>query len=418
MFRRHELMVAFRYLKIKSNEGFVTLVALFSLLGIAIGVMVLIVTMSVMNGFREELLSKVIGFNGHMLYQPAGGRMGDYDDAVAKLKQIDNVTQVLPIIEGHALATFGSYSVPALVRGVRADDLRQMNLISGNIKLGSLDKFGHGDNDIIIGKRLADKYDLALGDLVTLVSPRGRVTPFGTVPRIASYQITAIFEVGEYNYDTSYFFMPLIQAQSYFQYDDQVGALEIILSHPDMITKMFPAVQQVTRQIGPGGRLIDWRIMNQSFFNALQVERNVMFIILSFIILVAVFNIISTMIMMVKNKTRDVAILRTMGVTSGSIMRIFFIVGSCIGVLGTLLGTLLGLSIAYNVQPIMDFIEKWTGLSLWEGEIRFLSEVPSIVEPWEVMIVVFVALGLSFFATLLPAWRAAKLDPVQSLRYE
>ncbi|VAW04992.1 Lipoprotein releasing system transmembrane protein LolC/LolE [hydrothermal vent metagenome] len=411
-------MVAMRYLKIRSNEGFVTLVALFSLLGIAIGVMVLIVTMSVMNGFREELLSKVIGFNGHMLYQPAGGRMDDYDDAVARLKQIDNVVKVLPIIEGNALATFGSYSVPALVRGVRADDLKQMTLISENIRSGTLDDYGQGENDIIIGQRLADKYNLSLGDLVTLVTPRGRVTPFGTVPRIASYQIRAVFEVGEYNYDTSYFFMPLKQAQNYFQYGDQAGALEIILTHPDMITEMFAEVQEVTRQIGSGGRLIDWRILNQSFFNALQVERNVMFIILSFIILVAVFNIISTMIMMVKNKTRDVAILRTMGVTSGSIMRIFFIVGSCIGVIGTLLGTLAGLSIAYNVQPIMDFIERTTGLSLWEGEVRFLSEVPSIVETQEVMIVVFVALGLSFFATLLPAWRAAKLDPVKSLRYE
>ncbi len=418
MFRTHEWMVAMRYLKIRSNEGFVTLVALFSLLGIAIGVMVLIVTMSVMNGFREELLSKVIGFNGHMLYQPAGGRMGDYDDAVARLKQIDNVVKVLPIIEGNALATFGSYSVPALVRGVRPDDIKQMTLISDNIRSGTLDDFGQGDNDIIIGQRLADKYGLSLGDLVTLVTPRGRVTPFGTVPRIASYQIRAIFEVGEYNYDTSYFFMPLKQAQNYFQYGDQAGALEIILTHPDMITEMYAEVQQATRQISPGGRLIDWRILNQSFFNALQVERNVMFIILSFIILVAVFNIISTMIMMVKNKTRDVAILRTMGVTSGSIMRIFFIVGSCIGVLGTLLGTLAGLAIAKNVQPIMDFIERTTGLSLWEGEIRFLSEVPSIVETREVMIVVFVALGLSFFATLLPAWRAAKLDPVKSLRYE
>lgn len=418
MFNAHERMVAFRYLKIRSNEGFVTLVALFSLLGIAIGVMVLIVTMSVMNGFREELLSKVIGFNGHMLYQPAGGKMSNYDDAVTRLKKIDNVVKVLPIIEGHALATFGSYSVPALVRGVRADDLRQMNLISDNIRDGSLDEFGAGENDIIIGKRLADKYNLAPGDLVTLVTPRGRITPFGTVPRIASYEIIAVFEVGEYNYDTGYFFMPLAQAQTYFQYDDQVGALEISLTHPDMITEIFPQLEQATRAISRGGRLIDWRVLNSSFFNALQVERNVMFIILSFIILVAVFNIVSTMIMMVKNKTRDVAILRTMGVTSSSIMRIFFIVGSCIGVLGTALGTLMGLAIALNIQAILDFIERMTGLSLWEGEVRFLSEVPAIVETSEVLIVIFVALGLSFLATLLPAWRAAKVDPVQSLRYE
>ncbi|MCF6196203.1 MAG: lipoprotein-releasing ABC transporter permease subunit [Emcibacter sp.] len=418
MFSAHERMVAFRYLKIRSNEGFVTLVALFSLLGIAIGVMVLIVTMSVMNGFREELLSKVIGFNGHMLYQPLGGKMSDYDDAVTRLKKINNVVKVLPIIEGHALATFGSNSVPALVRGVRAGDLKQMTLISDNIKQGTLTNFGAGENDIIIGIRLAEKYNLTVGDLVTLVTPRGRITPFGTMPRIASYKIGAVFEVGEYNYDTNYFFMPLAQAQSYFQYGDQVGALEIILTHPDMTTEMFPVVDQATRQFENGGRLIDWRVLNSSFFNALQVERNVMFIILSFIILVAVFNIISTMIMMVKNKTRDVAILRTMGVSSSSIMRIFFMVGACIGVLGTFLGTMLGLAIAYNVQPILDFIERMTGLSLWEGEVRFLSEVPAIVEGKEVMIVVIVALGLSFLATLLPAWRAAKVDPVQSLRYE
>ncbi|PHZ85332.1 lipoprotein-releasing ABC transporter permease subunit [Paremcibacter congregatus] len=418
MFRAHEWMVAFRYLKVRSNEGFVTLVALFSLLGIAIGVMVLIVTMSVMNGFREELLSKVIGFNGHMLYQPVGGRMNDYDDAVAHLKKVDHVVKVLPIVEGHALATFGSYSVPALVRGVKPEDIRHMPLIADNIKVGDLNDFGTGDNDILIGKRLADKYGLSPGDLVTLVTPRGRVTPFGTVPRIANYQIRAIFEVGEYNYDTGYFFLPLKAAQSYFQYDDQVAALEISLTHPDMITELYPVVQQAMREISPGGRLVDWRVLNQSFFNALQVERNVMFIILSFIILVAVFNIISTMIMMVKNKTRDVAILRTMGVTSASIMRIFFIVGSCIGMVGTLLGTICGLAIAYNVQEILNFIERMTGLSLWEGEVRFLSEVPAIVEPTEVTIVILVSLGMSFFATLLPAWRAAKVDPVKSLRYE
>ena len=418
MFSAHERMVAFRYLKIRSNEGFVTLVALFSLLGIAIGVMVLIVTMSVMNGFREELLSKVIGFNGHMLYQPLGGKMSDYDDAVTRLKKIDNVVKVLPIIEGNALATFGSNSVPALVRGIRPGDLKQMTLISDNIRQGTLDNFGAGENDIIIGIRLAEKYNLTVGDLVTLVTPRGRITPFGTMPRIASYKIGAVFEVGEYNYDTNYFFMPLAQAQTYFQYGDQVGALEIILTHPDMTTEMFPVVDQVARQFENGGRLIDWRMLNSSFFNALQVERNVMFIILSFIILVAVFNVISTMIMMVKNKTRDVAILRTMGVSSSSIMRIFFMVGACIGILGTFLGTMLGLAIAYNVQPILDFIERMTGLSLWEGEVRFLSEVPAIVEGKEVMIVVIMALGLSFLATLLPAWRAAKVDPVQSLRYE
>lgn len=418
MFRTHEWMVAFRYLKRKSNERFVNLVAALSFLGIAIGVMVLIVTMSVMNGFREELLSKVIGFNGHMLYQPVGGRMSDYDAVADQLRALPDVTQVAPILEGHALATFGSYQSPAVVRGIAPKEIRAQKLIADNITLGSLENFGAGDNDIIIGQRLADKYGLEVDSLITLITPKGRITPMGTMPRISSYQVVAIFEVGEYNYDSSYFFMPLAQAQKYFQYRGEVAALEISLSDPDLAAEYTPVIEQKISEMGLSGRIVDWRILNKGFFNALQVERNVMFIILSFIILIAVFNIISTMIMMVKDKTRDIAILRTIGVSSASILRIFLLVGSWIGMTGTLAGSALGIFLAKNIDGLVKMVENITGASLWDSEVRFLLEVPAIVETDEVITVCIVALSLSFVAALIPAWRAAKIDPVESLRYE
>jgi len=418
MFRTHEWMVAFRYLRRKSNERFVNLVATLSFLGIAIGVMVLIVTMSVMNGFREELLSKVIGFNGHMLYQPAGGRMDNYDHVSAQLRQLPEVVQVAPILEGHALATFGSYQSPAVVRGISPEEIRKQKLIAENITQGDLKDFGAGDNDIIVGQRLADKYGLEVGSLVTLITPKGRITPMGTMPRIASYVIAAIFEVGEYNYDSGYFFMPLDQAQKYFQYRGEVAALEITLSDPDLASEYTPMIDQTITELGLSGRIVDWRILNKSFFNALQVERNVMFIILSFIILIAVFNIISTMIMMVKDKTRDIAILRTIGVTSASILRIFLIAGAWIGITGTLFGSALGILLAENIDGLVKLVENITGTSLWDSEVRFLLEVPAIVQTGEVITVCIVALSLSFLAALIPAWRAARIDPVESLRYE
>jgi len=418
MFRAFEWQLALRYMHLRSQEGFVTLIAIFSAVGIMLGVATLIVTLAVMNGFREELLGKVIGFNGHMLFQPYGGKMSDYDEAVAQLKTVDNVIQVSPIIEGQALATFGDYGSGALVRGVRPEDIRKQPLIAGNIVDGTLDDFGAGDNDIIVGRRLADKYGLQIGSLVTLITPKGRVTPFGTVPRLSSYNIRAIFEVGEYNYDSGYFFMPLAQAQSYFQYDDQVAALEITLNDAELISQMYPVVQNKIVDIGLGGRLVDWRILNQSFFQALEIDRNVSFIILTMIILVATFNVISTMIMMVRSKTRDIAILRTMGAGRASIMRAFFIAGSSIGVTGTALGLGLGILIVNFVQELVEFAGKITGTNIWDAEIRFISEVPTSMQLDEVILVLVVSLALSFIATIFPAFRAANIDPVKALRYE
>lgn len=418
MFRNYEWKVALKYLSVKGHDGFVTVIALFSLFGIFLGVGALIVTMSVMGGFREELLSKVIGFNGHVLYQPFGGKMEGYDEATVKLSTVQNVVKVRPIIEGQALAMVGEYGTFALVRGVKADDLRTQDLVSSNIVTGSLDKFGDGENDIVIGQRLAERYGLEIGGDVTLMSPKGRVTAFGTVPRIQQFTIVAIFEVGEFNYDSSYFFVPLAAAQTYFQFGDQVSALEVTLTHADMVGEVYPELSQRIVDAGLAGRVIDWQQLNRAFFNALQIEKNAMFIILSLIILVAVFNVISTMIMLVKSKTRDIAVLRTMGASRSSITRIFFIIGSSIGFLGTFFGVVGGIYLANHLQWVADLIESLTGATLWDAETRFITEIPSKVDNAEVIAVTVVALTLSLIATIFPAIRAANTDPVKALKYE
>lgn len=418
MFRNYEWKVALKYLSIRGHDGFVTVIALFSLFGIFLGVGALIVTMSVMGGFREELLGKVIGFNGHVLYQPFGGEMENYDEAAADLSKVENVVKVRPILEGQALAMMGENGTFALVRGIKPEDLRSQELVSSNIVTGSLDTFGDGDNDIVIGQRLAERYGLEVGSEITLMSPKGRVTAFGTVPRIQQFIISAIFEVGEYNYDSSYFFVPLPAAQTYFQYGEQVGALEVTLTHADMVREVYPLLAQRIVDAGLAGRIIDWQQLNQAFFNALQIERNAMFIILSLIILVAVFNVISTMIMLVKSKTRDIAVLRTIGASRSSITRIFFIIGSSIGFIGTFLGVVGGIYLANNLQWVVDLIEAITGTSVWDAETRFITEIPSQVDNAEVIAVTVVALTLSLLATIFPAIRASNTDPVKALKYE
>jgi len=418
MFRNYEWKVALKYLSVRGHDGFVTVIALFSLFGIFLGVGALVVTMSVMGGFREELLGKVIGFNGHVLYQPFGGKMSDYDAAAAEVSTVKNVVRVRPILEGQAMAMMGDYGTFALVRGIKAEDIRSQDLIASNIVLGNLDKFGDGENDIVIGQRLAEKYGLEIGSDVTLMSPKGRITAFGTAPRIQQFSVIAIFEVGEYNYDSNYFFVPLAAAQTYFQYGDQVGALEVTLTHADMVNETYPALSQRIVDAGLAGRVIDWQQLNRAFFNALQIERNAMFIILSLIILVAVFNVISTMIMLVKSKTRDIAVLRTMGASRTSITRIFFIIGSSIGVLGTFFGVIGGVYLANHLQWVADLIEKMTGATLWDAETRFITEIPSKVDNSEVIAVTVVALSLSLLATIFPALKAANTDPVKALKYE
>ncbi|SOD94147.1 lipoprotein-releasing ABC transporter permease subunit [Caenispirillum bisanense] len=413
VFSAFERMMAFRYLRARRREGFVSVIAGFSLLGIALGVATLIIVMAVMNGFRQELLTRILGLNGHVTVFSNGPNFFDYEGAAGEIRGLPGVVAVTPMIEGQVMATANGQSGGAIVRGAAMENLAQRKIIADNIVQGSLADLG--DEKILIGQRMAEKYGLRLGDKLSLISPKGNVTAFGTVPRVRGYEVGAIFNVGMYEYDSSFVFMPLAAAQVYFQQPEAVTHLEVVLDNAD---RTESAMAAIAGELGPGYRLFDWRRTNSSFFNALQVERNVMFLILTLIILVAAFNIISGLIMLVKDKGRDIAILRTMGASRGSVMRIFFMAGASVGVAGTLGGLGLGVAFAANIEEIRQFLQSLTGTELFSAEIYFLAHMPAEMDWNEVLSVVLMALGLSFGATIYPSWRAARLDPVEALRYE
>ncbi|MCA1939538.1 MAG: lipoprotein-releasing ABC transporter permease subunit [Caenispirillum bisanense] len=413
VFSAFERMMAFRYLRARRREGFVSVIAGFSLLGIALGVATLIIVMAVMNGFRQELLTRILGLNGHVTVFSNGPNFFDYEGAAGEIRGLPGVVAVTPMIEGQVMATANGQSGGAIVRGAAMETLAQRKIIADNIVQGSLADLG--DEKILIGQRMAEKYGLRLGDKLSLISPKGNVTAFGTVPRVRGYEVGAIFNVGMYEYDSSFVFMPLAAAQVYFQQPEAVTHLEVVLDNAD---RTESAMTAIAGDLGPGYRLFDWRRTNSSFFNALQVERNVMFLILTLIILVAAFNIISGLIMLVKDKGRDIAILRTMGASRGSVMRIFFMAGASVGVAGTLGGLGLGVAFAANIEEIRQFLQSLTGTELFSAEIYFLAHMPAEMDWNEVLSVVLMALGLSFGATIYPSWRAARLDPVEALRYE
>ncbi len=376
MFSAFEWMVAMRYLRARRQEGFISVIAWFSLLGITLGVATLIIVMAVMNGFRHELLGRILGLNGHLsIYGPAAG-ISDFDAVSGAVKGVPGVTMVNPMIEGQVMVTANGVAGGAVVRGLRPDDLRSRPILANNIIAGTLDDF-EGDDAAVIGARMAERMGLSLGDRITLISPKGNVTAFGTVPRLRGYRVAAIFDVGMYEYDSGFVFIPLELAQTYFRLPNAVTALEIFAESPDLAINLAQEIRDVA---GGAGRLRDWQQTNASFFNALQVERNVMFLILTLIIVVAAFNIISSLIMLVKDKGRDIAILRTMGATRGMIMRIFLISGASIGVIGTCLGGLLGWLFAHNIEAIRQGIQTLTGTELFAAEIYFLSRLPAKVE--------------------------------------
>ncbi len=414
MFKAFEWMMAARYLRARRREGFVSVIAWFSLLGIALGVATLIIVMSVMNGFREELLSRILGINGHINVYGQQREIADYPTLAEQLAKIDGVKTVTPMIEGQVMATGNGASSGAMVRGLSPEDFQKRTLLNDSIQAGSFKLFEQGEG-IIIGSRLANKLGLWVGDKITLISPKGNVTAFGTVPRMRAYTIAATFDVGMYEYDSSFVFMPLTAAQNYFRVNG-VNYLEVMTPSAEEADEVTANIQYTMGRYGLNP--VDWKRTNASFFNALQVERNVMFMILTLIIIVAAFNIISGLIMLVKDKGKDIAILRTMGASRGSIMRIFFISGASVGVFGTFGGFILGLAFAENIETIRRWIEKLSGNDLFAAEIYFLSKLPAIVDYGEVGLVVGMGLGLSFLATLYPSWRAARLDPVEALRYE
>lgn len=409
-----ERFVAFRYLKPRRKEGFVSVIAILSLLGIAIGVAILIIVMAVMNGFREELINRVLGLNGHLGVYGFGKPLEDYDDLLGDLRMVDGVVRVSPIIEGQALISHEGAAIGAAVRGIEAEDFLARPSIAEKIQIGDHADFS-GTDVIAIGIRMAQRLNIRLGDSLTLISPSGNAGPFGVQPRMRAYEVAAIFEAGMYEYDSGFVYMPIEAAQIFYRMPDQVSALEVFVENPDDLSRAQRALWPV---VDGRARLWDWQQSNASFFTALQVERNVMFLILTLIIVVAAFNIISGLVILVKNKGPDIAILRTMGATRGTVMRIFFLTGSTIGVAGTICGFLLGVLFTANINTIQGWVAAATGTDVWNPEIRFLTEMPARMEWEEVVAVTIMSLVLSFCATLYPAWSAARLDPVEALRNE
>jgi lipoprotein-releasing system permease protein len=413
-FSAFEWMLSLRYLRARRKEGFISVIAGFSFLGIMLGVATLIIVMAVMNGFRQELLSKILGLNGHLLIQPLEQPLTDFADVSARVSKVNGVYLAAPLVEGQALASSPFNASGVVVRGMRGGDLAKLTQVSKNIKQGTLDGFDDGQG-IAIGSRLAEQLSVRAGDNLTLVAPRGAVTPMGTTPRIKAYKIAAVFEIGMSEYDSAFVFMPLTEAQAYFNRSGDVTAIEVYTNDPDNIDNFRKAVTEAAaRPI----YMVDWRQRNATFFNALQVERNVMFLILTLIVLVAALNIVSGLIMLVKDKSSDIAILRTMGATQGAIMRVFLITGASIGVVGTLVGFLLGTVVCLNIEEIRRFLSWLTNTELFSPELYFLSQLPADMNVKETTAVLIMALGLSLLATLYPSWRAARLDPVEALRYE
>ncbi len=413
MFGALERMIAFRYLRARRQEGFISVIAIFSLTGIALGVATLIVVLAVMNGFRAELLGRILGVNGHMNVYALQGPLTDYEPLAEQIKNLPGIVSATPIIEGQVMATAGAQASGAMVRGLAADDLKAQKLISEHLSPDAFTNFN--GNSVILGSRLAEKLGVRIGGTVTLISPQGSATVFGTVPRIKTYKLAGTFNVGMFEFDNSIIIMPMDTAQTFFNIDKAVTSLEVMVADPDKIRSYD---LEVYNALAGKAKIYDWQQSNLSFFNAVQIERNVMFLILTLIILVAAFNIVSSMIMMVKDKGRDIAILRTMGAKRGSILRIFILAGASVGVIGTVIGFVLGVEFALHIEAIRRFIQAIIGTDLFSAEIYFLTQIPARVDPWEVGTVVGMAFGLSLLATIYPAWRAAKLDPVEALRYE
>jgi len=413
-FAPFEWMLSLRYLRARRREGFISVIAGFSFVGIMLGVATLIIVMAVMNGFRKELLDKILGLNGHLLIQPLESPLTDWEVVTERISRVDGVVLIAPMVEGQALAASPFNGSGVLVRGMRAADLSVLPSIAGRIKQGSLAGFDSGQG-IMIGRRLADQLSVRAGDGITLVAPKGAVTPMGMMPRTKAYRVAAVFEIGMSEYDLTFVFMPLAEAQAYFNRNADVTALEVYVDNPDKVDYYRKVIAEAA---GRPIFMVDWRQRNATFFGALQVERNVMFLILTLIVLVAALNIVSGLIMLVKDKGPAIAILRTMGASQGSILRVFLITGASIGVVGTFVGLMLALLVCLNIESIRQFLSWFTGTTLFDPALYFLSRLPAEVDVRETTAVVVMALTLSLLATLYPSWRAARLDPVEALRYE
>lgn len=414
MYSPFELMIAMRYLRARKAEGFVSVIAAFSFIGIMIGVATLIIVMSVMNGFHIQLVDRIIGLNGHLNVYVSGGPLQNYWPLLTDIQKTQGVVSAAPVIEGQVLVTSKGQATGAMARGFTLDYFEHKPLLKSSITEGSIADFH--DNNVAVGVKMAERFGLKIGDTITLLSPNGKSSPFGTIPRTAQYRVAVIFDVGMYEYNAGYVFMPLNTAQNFFQMPpDTVSLIEVTSKNADQVDQLKETLAPIIH--GRAG-LYDWRESNSSFFSAVEVERNVMFIILMLIILIAAFNIISSMIMMVNDKARGIAIMRTMGAMRQSILKIFILTGASVGIAGTAMGAILGIAFAVNIESIRRMIEKLSGTELFPGEIYFLSKLPAVVEWNEVILIITIAIILSIAATIYPARRAAKLDPVEALRYE